>query len=103
MKEQRVISGQTKEEPNSGKEKLGYILGGPVRIKIYSEKILLSCLLILLISQITPITGNQSEWSSNIKADSSYSWYALKSELRNLKTDEQYRDKYLIGGINVPG
>jgi hypothetical protein len=67
--------------------------------------ILITCciLLLLLLSPRTSIQGGQSEWSSAITGDTYYSWYALKSELRNLKTNEQYHDKYLIGGINVPG
>ena len=64
--------------------------------------IFINLLIIILISQITPIKGVQSEWSSTLTVKTYY-WKALKSELRDLTTNEQYHNKYLIGGINVPG
>ncbi|MHA2226396.1 MAG: hypothetical protein ACXAC8_14400 [Candidatus Hodarchaeales archaeon] len=63
---------------------------------------LVTLILIFSSSIIISIQGVQSEWSSTITVKS-YHWKALKSELRDLKTNEQYRHNDLIGGINIPG
>lgn len=57
--------------------------------------------LLLLVSPIS-IEGVQSEWSSSITIKY-FRWKAVKSELRDLKTQEQYHETFLIGGINIPG
>ncbi|MFX1284985.1 MAG: hypothetical protein ACFFB5_15090 [Promethearchaeota archaeon] len=63
---------------------------------------LCSNIIILLSISIVFVEGVQSEWSPVIKVKS-YHWKALKSELHNLKTNEQYNEPTLIGGINTLG
>lgn len=64
-------------------------------------------LFLLFIPIISPSVATRSEWSSAITVDTEYHWKASKSELRDLKTEEQYAPDTLerwtlIGGINVP-
>ena len=48
------------------------------------------------------VATGHSDWSPDITTKY-YHWNAVKSELRSLKTAEQYHDIYLIGGINLQG
>lgn len=72
----------------------------PREVSFYTVFLLLT--IVLILSPLFPVQGVTAEWSPAIIVKT-YSWYASKSELRNLKTMEQYRDRYLIGGKNVPG
>ncbi|NHJ47505.1 MAG: hypothetical protein FK733_06945 [Asgard group archaeon] len=71
------------------------------KLKTKSYFALLLVGIILLPSQISSVQGVQSTWSSAITIKN-YHWKAMKSELRDLDTNEQYNDAYLIGGINIP-
>ncbi|UCG00424.1 MAG: hypothetical protein JSW11_12340 [Candidatus Heimdallarchaeota archaeon] len=68
----------------------------------YAHFVIITLTLLLLASPTISIEGVQSEWSSSITVKR-FRWKALKSELRDLDTQEQYRENYLIGGINIPG
>lgn len=69
---------------------------------MYGRITLVNLTIVLLIFPIAAIEGTQPQWSSDITVKSYY-WKASKSELRNLDTEEQYKDSYLIGGANIPG
>ena len=62
---------------------------------------------LFFIQIISPSVATRSEWSSAITVNTEYHWKASKSELHDLKTEEQYApdtlDRWtLIGGINLP-
>ncbi len=64
-------------------------------------------MIFLVLSPLVPTQGVTSEWSSAIAVNSEYHWRAAKSELRDLKTEEQYaadtvESWSLVGGINLP-
>jgi hypothetical protein len=67
----------------------------------YTYLVITTLILLLLVFPV-PIEGVQSDWSSSI-AIKHFRWKAVKSELRDLKTQEEYDETYLIGGINIPG
>ena len=60
-------------------------------------------LFLMFLVSIRPFEAQiNTEWSSEIKTDSSYKWKAENSELRDLTNDEQYSERELIGGSNIP-
>ena len=46
--------------------------------------------------------ATDSDWSSERTTENHY-WTATKSELRDLKTNEQYQELNQVGGINIKG
>ena len=71
------------------------------KMRNYAYLVITALTLILLVSPLS-IAGVQVEWSSSMTIKH-FRWKAVKSELRDLKTDEKYHETYLIGGINIPG
>jgi len=57
---------------------------------------------LIFLYSIPMVATGHSDWSPDITTKY-YHWNAVKSELRSLKTAEQYHDIYLIGGINLQG
>lgn len=49
------------------------------------------------------VGATSPKWSSTITGQQIHHWKAIKSELRNLRTEERYFSWNLVGGISIPG
>jgi hypothetical protein len=67
----------------------------------YTYLVITTLILLLLVSPISS-KGVQVEWSSSMTIKH-FRWKAVKSELRDLRTEEQYQEMYLVGGLNDIG
>lgn len=63
---------------------------------------IISPLIFVLIFPVIFVPAVNLDWSSAITVKD-YRWKAVKSELRNLNTEEKYRSNTFLGGINIRG